>query len=453
MDCNLESCVAVLSRTGNFLHQTPESLSSRALVSPELSALQDSWAFDSRGPLVDLVQNAEAGAALHQLHQRIESAREGGQLQFGNAADFIRRILTVPVAMQDLYRHSTVSVSSKVTDINVDVKNGYVVTLASGALIQASAVILAAPLPALNFSVVLGTDMDPNFCGVNSVSLAEIFAQLAFASPQMEKVFKQSRYVFPPPLRWFQHLKGSGFCCAVSCGHEAEQLVQLHRSGTLTHFLQKELNRFFGPAVVTVKMCELYFWKGARHYWKPGQAPEFSTHAEAGLFFCGESVADPVSQGWLEGAVKTAELVVPEVVKFWYGTNCPLNSKLSNSGQMYSSHLNSKRFIVWSKEEFIRRLSKKGGVLTLPYRDCAACAPGFILVHRHVIDVSWLLYHWPRNLIPDRIFHVQKQLTKLAPDSFEFFDLLDMTADFRPVQIHSNDFGWLLKNAVAIVGR
>jgi len=216
--------------------------------------------------------------------------------------------------------------------------------------------------------------------------------------------------------------------------------------------LQKELNRFFGPSVVTVKICELYYWKGARHYWKPGQTPEFSAHAETGLFFCGESMADPVSQGWLEGAVKTAELVVPEVVNFWYGTNNVVSKKIS-CVQQGPYHFGTKRFIVWSKEEFIGRLSKKGGVLTLPYRNCASCAPGYVLVHRHVIDVSWLLYHWPRNLIPDRIFHVQQHLTKLAPDSFEFFDLLDMTADFRPVQIHSNDFGWLLKNAVAIVGR
>lgn len=538
MDANLEMSLAALSRIGDtqrvasigflptskplvsgpmqpssaapalpaWTKNSAETLSARALLSPDLGSMQDGWAFDSKGPFLDLVRNAEANASLQQMHLRSECARSGPALQFGCAGEFIRKILTVPSSLQDLYRNSTVSVNSKVTDINVDVKSGYTVTLASGAVVFASSVVLASPIPENSFSVLLGTDLDPNLSGSNPVSIAEVFVQLNFGSPQLEKAMRGARYVLPPPLRWFQHLKRNGFCAGSSSGAEADQLLSLHRSGNLTYFIQMELSRFFGPGTVTVGNCDLYFWKGAKHFWKPGVSPDFSVHAEAGLFFCGESVSSPWTQGWLEGAVQTAESAAEAVTWYMhggrdkfkaagnmgfdgfserdfpnsgqssleYGGIFPLVTKPMSRGSFpslnggygslfhggstggdgsYALYPPSRKLPVWNREVFVHELRKKGGLLTLPNKDQCGSLPGYIFVHRHVIDVHWLIRRWPRNLLPDRLFRVQKLLVlPNVPTSDNILDALDMTNDFRPVQIQGNDFGWLLRNAVAILG-
>mmetsp|Transcript_4032 Transcript_4032/g.6203 ORF Transcript_4032/g.6203 Transcript_4032/m.6203 type:complete len:754 (-) Transcript_4032:229-2490(-) len=416
LDRNLEHCMASLNHLpaaplGQRLPPEPAdakqygTLSAKALLSPELGSAQDSWAYDGHGPLLHLVQNAETRAAEKQIAAILRCSQSGDPVYLNSAAELVRKLLTVPADLQDHCNRCSVSVNAKVTEVNVAVDTGFSVALASGSVLKASAVVLAAPLTQTRFSVLVGTDLDPEFANPRPVTVVAVTAHLVFASTQKAAAFENAKYVLPSPLRWFEHLSGSTFCVAKASGTEANLLVSLHRSGNLTRYVKSQMAQTFGSGV-SVRRCDLFLWESAHHFWQAGRSVTSDTYSQTGLFLCGESTAHPVVQGWLEGAVASAEKVVKQIMRF-------RQQKPPDPALEIQNFFGPQKFIqVWSPSRFLEELAKRGPLLAKPERKDVIGMPRFVLLHRHVIDVPWLMAHWPRNLLPERLLNVAEDLSR-----------------------------------------
>jgi len=211
-------------------------------------------------------------------------------------------------------RGCRVYTKSRVVDVR-RVKSGYVLKCSNGQTYRAARVICCVPPHAAMQWSISQRWLLAQVHSVSTIPLCHVYAQYTHAPPPTKKTATSGILAQTIPGDY-----GNGwFQASYSAGQTAHFWNRVALQGKLVPTLEKELAALYGYSR-KLSGAKAHHWPHAVHFWRPAFGIRKSVRdlvrrcvvphpvALPGFFWCGEAFSSV--QGWVEGALQTADMVL-----------------------------------------------------------------------------------------------------------------------------------------------